>query len=208
METFHHPAELQPTVSSERWTGVGRRQVRGLACCEKLTPTAFQRLARLRREGSIFPSSGPAPCTAATQQESGPLPPRIFSTTPGPLTSAAQSPPRWMIYICFNFCVPSCVYAVHMDHAVDGNCPHWNTYSRAVAPMPVYFLRGKEEKEKWAVIRKWSGRTDGLISAEALCGWKTLCTRRLNHLGVGRCFAHPRQSAPPPSGHLLLGTSL
>lgn len=27
METLYHPAELQPTVSSERWTGVGRRQV-------------------------------------------------------------------------------------------------------------------------------------------------------------------------------------
>lgn len=204
METLHHPAELQPTVSSVRWTGVDHRQVQGLARCGKLTPTAFRRLARLRREGSLFPSSGPATCTAATQQESGSLPPRIFSTTLGLQQHRALQDKT--VYICFHFCVPSRVYAVHRDHAIDGNCPHWNTYPRAVSPTPVSFLREVKKKEKWVVIRKWSGQVDGLTSAEALCGWKTLCTPRLNHLGAGRCFAHPRQSAPPPSGHLPLGT--
>lgn len=42
----------------------------------------------------------------------------------------------------------------------------------------------------------------GLASAEALCGWETLCTPRLSHLEAGRCFAYPRQRVSPPSGHL------
>lgn len=105
METLHHPAELQPTVSSERWTGVGHRQVQGLACCGKLTPTAFWRLARLRREGSLFPSSGPATCTAATQQESGSLPPRIFSTTPG-LQQHRALQDRWSTSASISACLP------------------------------------------------------------------------------------------------------
>lgn len=53
METLHHPAE--PTVSSERWTGAGRSQVWGLACCGKLTPTAFRWFARLKEGGDHLP---------------------------------------------------------------------------------------------------------------------------------------------------------
>lgn len=55
METLYHPAELQPTVSSERWTGVGRRQVWGLACCGKSTPTAFWWFARRKEGGDHLP---------------------------------------------------------------------------------------------------------------------------------------------------------
>lgn len=79
--------------------------------------------------------------------------------------------------------------------------------------MPAYFLRAVKKEEGREVIRKWSGQRSGLSSTEAPCGWRTLCTPRLSHLGAGRCFAHPRQRAPPPSGHLrqsrlLLGSSL